>query len=843
MITVQEKLQLKREPLDKWSLREQLCLASAVARSGDQNWMSVSRSLKPFGEANRPTDWFHQKNCASQYGSLLGNTETPKRNKKRTESGVVETPAECILKRLLAERQRELRAFLAEEKAEYKKLQDDMKILQAGNVSEEQLDKWCKEIDDEEVKREQEALNHSNWLKQRDLRKLEIERAWRPPIKTNSPTIGQKRKTSEAGEDSNDMDVDKKFQTPETTMQFQQYLTSPQQQRFFQQQELPPQSQEQSKPALSPLLTSLLKSPSQVQNISTTPTSILHCAITGQSVTKPVVESYSTMPKPPDYPDFTNQDSNLVNDDSVQPLNADLLDDANIKIDDLAKSILEDGPFPEIKKEEVDDIISEIIESSQDLVTDPEQHLQLDGNGDIQISLELDDLENVDEEPLQQERAPSPPPSEEPKATAPEKSPAPVVDPFEFQEDPVIFQSPMKPSSLKQDGGQYTTIYQNSPVKSEEPKKPAPVEDSEEKNEPEEKPDKDQLQCSVDIVPEEQDTEPELNKDQIRDIVHSESVAVKEEPTIEKVEPDSREVSEQELDNEESKSTDYFDAKTKDSNEGSSTSLGQSEEVKDEFADDFYDNINMEVKIDKTGKTKRDYSRPKKRDDKNFDMLLAIEKAQLDDVGTSDDGEYKTDKKTRLNSETERSASPWTEEETSFRSNKRRLSMPGTPIDSLPGSPASSVYDDDKDYRNWKKSVTLVYNRLASNKYASLFLKPITDDQAPGYSSVVYRPMDLQTIKKNIDNGILRTSLEFKRDVMLMFTNAIMYNKTNGTVYNMALQMQQESLNPIEILLQADGQVEVPARRETRTSDVSVKRKRLASDVEPVKSKKARECS
>lgn len=133
MSSVQERLQMKREPLDKWSVREQLCLASAVNRSGDQNWMSVSRALKPFGEPNRPTDWFHQKNCASQYGMLLCNVETPKR-KKRVSSidASIETPAEHILKKLLAERQAELKKLLTEEKTEYQKLQEDMILLQSG---------------------------------------------------------------------------------------------------------------------------------------------------------------------------------------------------------------------------------------------------------------------------------------------------------------------------------------------------------------------------------------------------------------------------------------------------------------------------------------------------------------------------------------------------------------------------------------------------------------------------------------------------------------------------------------------------------------------------------------
>ena len=86
-------------PIDEWSTREKLCLASSVLKSGDQNWSdsaifmsqvlifksnpirsSVSRPLKTFSEPNRPNDWFHQKLCALQYQSLLEKieTETPK---------------------------------------------------------------------------------------------------------------------------------------------------------------------------------------------------------------------------------------------------------------------------------------------------------------------------------------------------------------------------------------------------------------------------------------------------------------------------------------------------------------------------------------------------------------------------------------------------------------------------------------------------------------------------------------------------------------------------------------------------------------------------------------------
>lgn len=52
-----------------------------------------------------------------------------------------------------------------------------MIVLFIGKVTEEQLDKWCKEIDEEEHRREQETLAHSQWLKEREQRK-QVRNNW-----------------------------------------------------------------------------------------------------------------------------------------------------------------------------------------------------------------------------------------------------------------------------------------------------------------------------------------------------------------------------------------------------------------------------------------------------------------------------------------------------------------------------------------------------------------------------------------------------------------------------------------------------------------------------------------
>jgi len=115
------------------------------------------------------------------------------------------------------------------------------------------------------------------------------------------------------------------------------------------------------------------------------------------------------------------------------------------------------------------------------------------------------------------------------------------------------------------------------------------------------------------------------------------------------------------------------------------------------------------------------------------------------------DGDSELESSLRFDkSKQERSDTPSTEddkasdaEQQSTRSGTRRgASRSGRDYsDSVPSSPASTqaVTDEEKDYRAWKKSIMLVYGRIAAHKSASLFLRPITDDKAPGYSQMIYR--------------------------------------------------------------------------------------------------------
>ncbi|KAK5599623.1 hypothetical protein CRENBAI_018421 [Crenichthys baileyi] len=130
-------------------------------------------------------------------------------------------------------------------------------------------------------------------------------------------------------------------------------------------------------------------------------------------------------------------------------------------------------------------------------------------------------------------------------------------------------------------------------------------------------------------------------------------------------------------------------------------------------------------------------------------------------------------------------------------------------VDSLASSPASSsqlsTCGEDQEavqaQKIWKKAIMLVWRAAANHRYASVFLQPVSDDIAPGYHSIVHRPMDLSAIKKNIESGVIRTTAEFQRDIMLMFQNAIMYNSSDHDVYHMALEMQRDVLEHVQQFL------------------------------------------
>nr|XP_048298441.1 bromodomain-containing protein 8-like isoform X1 [Myodes glareolus] len=135
------------------------------------------------------------------------------------------------------------------------------------------------------------------------------------------------------------------------------------------------------------------------------------------------------------------------------------------------------------------------------------------------------------------------------------------------------------------------------------------------------------------------------------------------------------------------------------------------------------------------------------------------------------------------------------------------ISAQETPlVDILYNCPNSSQLSDlsqgdpIQDHFLFKKTLLQVWKMIASHRFSSPFLKPVSEKQAPGYKDVVKRPMDLTTLKRNLSKGRIHTMAEFQRDLMLMFQNAVMYNDSDHHIYHMAVEMQREVLEQMQVL-------------------------------------------
>ncbi|XP_073995075.1 bromodomain containing 8 isoform X2 [Rhodnius prolixus] len=139
------------------------------------------------------------------------------------------------------------------------------------------------------------------------------------------------------------------------------------------------------------------------------------------------------------------------------------------------------------------------------------------------------------------------------------------------------------------------------------------------------------------------------------------------------------------------------------------------------------------------------------------------------------------------------------------KNNEKAANVVIRPVQELEKRRTGRKREDDREYKAWKKSIMLVYNRLAAHKYASVFLKPITEIEANGYHNVVLRPMDLTTIKRNIETGVIRSTVEFQRDMILMAQNAMIYNKPDSLIFKMAEDMLADMMSQMEVMVQALG--------------------------------------
>ncbi|KAL3081271.1 hypothetical protein niasHS_012375 [Heterodera schachtii] len=96
-----------------------------------------------------------------------------------------------------------------------------------------------------------------------------------------------------------------------------------------------------------------------------------------------------------------------------------------------------------------------------------------------------------------------------------------------------------------------------------------------------------------------------------------------------------------------------------------------------------------------------------------------------------------------------------------------------------------------------------VWNQLMQFEPACIpFRYPVDPEQLniPDYFDIIKNPMDLQTIKANLDQGKYKNPWEFCEHMWLMFENAWLYNRKNTKIHKWCTQLSElfvEEINPV----------------------------------------------
>ncbi|XP_054802133.1 transcription factor GTE12-like isoform X2 [Prosopis cineraria] len=124
---------------------------------------------------------------------------------------------------------------------------------------------------------------------------------------------------------------------------------------------------------------------------------------------------------------------------------------------------------------------------------------------------------------------------------------------------------------------------------------------------------------------------------------------------------------------------------------------------------------------------------------------------------------------------------------------KEKSSLPGSNKRGPPGSYEGQKEKRQKMDRRASLECASILKSLTSHPYSWVFSKPV-DPVAlniPDYFSIISEPMDLGTIKSNLEKNVYSGAEEFAADVRLTFSNAMRYNPPSNDVHLMAKELNK----------------------------------------------------
>lgn len=124
---------------------------------------------------------------------------------------------------------------------------------------------------------------------------------------------------------------------------------------------------------------------------------------------------------------------------------------------------------------------------------------------------------------------------------------------------------------------------------------------------------------------------------------------------------------------------------------------------------------------------------------------------------------------------------------------KKVLTEASPKIKRTPRSP--DIHNMSPDEFSFCTEVLQDLEKSKHKKYSWPFLYPVTEQDAPGYFSVISQPMDLSTVRSKLDGRKYTSSAEFIADLNLIVENCFKFNKPETEVYKCGEELNKAIQN------------------------------------------------
>uniref|UniRef100_A0A4W5RNQ0 Bromodomain containing 7 n=1 Tax=Hucho hucho TaxID=62062 RepID=A0A4W5RNQ0_9TELE len=148
-----------------------------------------------------------------------------------------------------------------------------------------------------------------------------------------------------------------------------------------------------------------------------------------------------------------------------------------------------------------------------------------------------------------------------------------------------------------------------------------------------------------------------------------------------------------------------------------------------------------------------------------------------------------------------------------------------TPIRSDLASSLNKV--EEKELTPLQEALSQLIRQLKRKDPSAFFSFPVTDLIAPGYSTIIKRPMDFGAMKEKVKNEFYQSLEELKVDFRIMCENAMIYNKPE-TIYHKAARkllhsgmkiLRPERLESLRQSIEFMADLENPANQSSKTGE------------------------